>query len=97
MSEETHENQPAKEKSQEPQATSVKSLLEGKAILAGEQGMLLKPVGSHDTDPFASRDVSVATADQPSPSASSGPQPTDSPDGPPTASSSTSQGGAENE
>jgi hypothetical protein len=92
MSEETSESKPVTTQSSKPEETSVQRVFkEGKAAAAGEQGILLQPVGSHHTDPFVLQDVSPAVGSQPSPPTASVSQNTDS------SSPSTTQGGAKEE
>jgi hypothetical protein len=93
MSQEVNENTSAEPEGQQPETTSIDYLLERKGGMPGEQGILLEPVGSHHTDPFAAQDDSPAAANQPS-SAVSTPQSTDSSDSPITGSVET-QGSAE--
>ena len=33
-------------------------------LVVGEHGIFLKPVGGHDTDPFAAQDVNITAAEQ---------------------------------
>jgi len=90
MSEETKGTSKSKptDQGQVPKETGVVMFYERKA---GDQGILLRPVGSHQTDPFTPQDVSPLTGNQPSSLTTSAPQTTDSPI------SSTTQGSTEGE